>query len=124
MPHLTNLDVRAFTMHGVTFNSYASTSSGAAELAAWQAEFEPNTPGLEHTMTKEEILHVLDGVLEVDIDEQHYTARRGDAVLVPSGAQFRVSNDSAEPARAWVVTSLGMQASMGSGEAVSPPWAQ
>lgn len=111
-------------MHGVTFSSFISSDSGADELAAWRAEFEPNTSGLVHIMTKEEILHVLDGDLAVDIDQEHFTARHGDAVLIPAGARFRASNETGDPARAWIVTLIGMQASMGSGDAISPPWAQ
>ena len=75
-------------------------------------------------MTEEEVLHVLEGELDNEIAEQAFTAGAGDAVLVPAGAQFRVSNSSDLPARAWVVTTLGMNAEMLSGEALSPPWAQ
>lgn len=124
MSYLPNIAARTFTTHGVVFNSFASSATGAQRLGVWRADFSPQTPGLAHTMTEEEVLHVLEGELDNEIAEQAFTAGAGDAVLVPAGAQFRVSNSSDLPARAWVVTTLGMNAEMLSGEELSPPWAQ
>ncbi|TWP33302.1 cupin domain-containing protein [Leekyejoonella antrihumi] len=125
MPHLPSTSVHTFQRHGVTFHSYASSATGASRLAAWRADFSPNTPGRLHTMSDEEVLHVLDGALDVEIDEAHFVARTGDAVLVPRGASLRVSNNTTQPARAWVTTALGMTATMsGSAQPISPPWAQ
>lgn len=124
MPYLPNVAARTFTTHGVVFNSFASSATGAQRLGAWRADFSPQTPGLTHTMTEEEVLHVLEGELDIEIAEEAFTAGVGDAVLVPMGEQFRVSNSTDQPARAWVVTSLGMNAEMLSGESLSPPWVQ
>lgn len=115
---------RTFEMHGVAFHSFVSSSTGARELAAWRADFDPHTPGTAHTMNHEEVLHVLTGQLEVEVDDSHFTATSGDAVLVPAGAHFRVSNETYSSASAWVVTTLGMRATMPDGEAITPPWAQ
>lgn len=116
---------RSFAMHGVTFTSYASSATGAGTVAAWRADFAPQTPGRPHTMTHEEVLYVLTGELAVELGEQEFTARAGDAVVVPAGVVFRVSNEEAKPAHAWVTTSIGMRAAMQpSGEEVVPPWAQ
>lgn len=125
MPHLTQHTARTHTMHGVTFTSFAASHSGATSLAAWRADFDPHTPGQPHRMSREEILHVLDGQLEIEIDDEAFTAASGDAVLIPPHATFRVSNDSDLPATAWVTTTLGMTATMArDGAELSPPWAQ
>lgn len=125
MTHLTAGTARTFAMHGVTFTSFAAGASGATSLAAWRADFAPGTPGRTHTMDREEILYIVDGALAVEIDDERFTARPGDAVLVPAGAAFRISNDGDEKARAWVTTTLGMTARMdGSGDRITPPWAQ
>lgn len=76
-------------------------------------------------MSHEEVLHVVDGSLEVEIDGDAFTATVADTVLVPTEAVFRVSNVNDSPARAWIVTMLGMTASMtADGATINPPWAQ
>lgn len=125
MPHLARSSVRTFNVHGVDFHSYASSATGATQLGAWRAEFAPRTPGQAHRMTHEEVLYLLDGKLDIEIDDEHFTAEAGDAVLVPARARLRVSNNTDELAAAWVTTSLGMAATMDSnGEQITPPWAQ
>lgn len=125
MPHLTRSSARTFHVHEVAFHSYASSATGAAQLGAWRAEFAPRTPGRAHRMTDEEVLYVLEGSLEIEVDMEHFSANAGDAILVPAGARLRVSNSAEEPAAAWVTTSLGMAATMESdGQRLTPPWAQ
>jgi quercetin dioxygenase-like cupin family protein len=125
MPHVTSSSAGSFRLHGVEFHSYVNSSAGAAQLAAWRSEFAPNTTGQAHRMTHEEVLYLLAGRLEVEVDDERFTAETGDAVLVPPGALFRVSNSAAEPATAWVTTSVGMAATMeAEGQRVTPPWAQ
>jgi quercetin dioxygenase-like cupin family protein len=125
MPHLIADTSTSRDLHGVTFTSFARTATGASELAAWRADFRPRTPGEAHTMTREEILHVLSGALTVEIDTERFTALPGEAVLVPSGAVFSIGNDTDELAQAWVVTTIGMNAEMrADGAKIVPPWAQ
>jgi quercetin dioxygenase-like cupin family protein len=123
--HLSPVDARVFHLHGVTFSSFASTANGARSIAAWQAEFAPRTPGRPHTMTEEEVLHVLTGALEMQVDDDRFTAVSGDAVLVPAGAVLTVGNAADEVARAWVTSVVGMKATMlEDGAQLAPPWAQ
>lgn len=125
MPHLTEAAATAFDLHGVTFRSYASSRSGAQTLAAWRADFSPDTPGAAHTTTEEEVLHVLSGALAVELGDERFTASTGDAVLIPAGTRFRISNPGDLPARAWVTTTLGMKAELtADGVQIAPPWAQ
>lgn len=125
MAHLTQDTAVAHQLHGVTFHSFAASRTGATSIAAWRADFPPHTPGTTHSMTTEEVLHVLRGALDVEVGDDGFTACAGDAVLVPSGTRFRVSNNGDEPAQAWVTTPLGMNAVMGDeDQRVAPPWAQ
>jgi quercetin dioxygenase-like cupin family protein len=125
MSHLLSASAQSYDLQGVTFNSFISSQTGATQLAAWRADFPPATSGAAHTMTEEEVLHVLAGALDVEIDDERFTAQAGDAILVPAGARFRLSNSTTAPAQAWVTTRLGMTAVMhGSGQHVVPPWAQ
>ena len=125
MPHLTSESAHSYQLQGITFHSFVASQVGARQLAAWKADFPPNTPGAAHTMTEEEILHVLTGILDVEVDDERFVAHAGDAILVPAGTRFRISNSTPEPSQAWVTTSLGMTAIMhGSEQQVVPPWAQ
>lgn len=118
-------DAVTHTMHQVTFRGFANSASGAAELAGWSAWFAPGTSGLEHRMSREEILYVVTGSLDVQIDADVQVAAEGDCVLVPAGAALCVGNSAERPAMAWVVTTLGMTASMIADDAsITPPWAQ
>jgi quercetin dioxygenase-like cupin family protein len=125
LPHITSESAVSRQLQGVDFVSFVTTDTGSARLAAWRADFPPNTSGAAHSMSQEEVLHVLSGQLEVEIDDERFTARVGDAVLVPAGARFVIGNRTEEPAQAWVVTSTGMTAVMAdSGQRIVPPWAQ
>lgn len=125
MSHLTRTAAPVHHLHGVTFRSFAASHSGAAHLAAWHAEFPPSTVGTAHSMTEEEVLHVLRGRLAVELGPDSFTADAGDAVLIPAGTRFRVSNNADAPAEAWVTTTVGMNAVMDSdGARVALPWAQ
>ena|SRR5690349_8656790 len=122
---LTTASARIFQMHGVTFHSIARTDTGATQLAAWQAEFSPHTPGVAHRMSHEEIFRVLDGQLSVEVDGVQASLSAGDCIIVAPGAQFRVSNDTSHQAAAWVVTAVGMTASLSDeADPIAPPWAQ
>lgn len=124
MPHLT--DPRAtYDLHGVTFRAFANGTTGATRLAAWRADFPPHSDGAAHSMTEEEVLHILSGSLEVEIDDDRFTARAGDAVLVLPGTRLRVSNTADRPASLWATTVRGMRAQMADdGARIAPPWAQ
>lgn len=125
MNHLVAHRARTFQIHGVDFHSFAASHTGSRSLAAWRADFAPRTPGQPHSMSEEEVLYVLEGRLDVEVDDDAFTACAGDAVLVPAGATFRVSNNEDSTARAWVTTVPGMRATMAEGgEVLSPPWAQ
>ena len=114
-----------FAVHGVEFHSYARTLTGARQLGAWQAEFPPQTPGVPHHMSVEEVLRVLSGRLHVEIGDEVADVAAGGVVVVPAGSRFRVSNETDDVASAWIVTPLGMEFRLeGSDAAISPPWAQ
>ncbi|WP_433611524.1 cupin domain-containing protein [Prescottella agglutinans] len=125
MVHLPEEKARVYHMHGVDFTSFAAGASGARTLAAWRADFSPNTPGQAHAMTEEEVLYVLSGTLDIEMDDESFTAGVGDCVVVPAGALFRVTNATPEPASAWVTSVIGMKAAMqAGGDQIAPPWAQ
>ena len=112
----------AHELHGATFHSYVAPASGSRELCAWRLEVAAGTAGVEHRVSREEVVLLVSGRLTVTVDGVTSTLSAGDVVFVPAGASFRVDNTSGAPAGAWVTTSVGLQATMPDGTSISPPW--
>src|SRR5580658_1698064 len=126
MPVVHAADAVVHDMHGSRFTSYAAPSRGSSELCAWRLDVPAGTRGVPHTVTREEILFVLGGTMNVTLgDGSGATAtepsRAGDAVVVPAGSTLRIENPGDEPATAWVTTSAGLEAILPDGSRVSPP---
>jgi|HubBroStandDraft_1064217.scaffolds.fasta_scaffold494750_1 mannose-6-phosphate isomerase-like protein (cupin superfamily) len=127
MPVVHAADAVVHDMHGSRFTSYAAPSRGSSELCAWRLDVPAGTRGVPHTVTREEILFVLGGTMNVTLGDGSGAAatepsRAGDAVVVPAGSTLRIENPGDEPAAAWVTTSAGLEAILPDGSRVSPPW--
>lgn len=123
MPIIREADAVPHRLHGATFHSFAAPASGSKELCAWRLEIAAGTAGQPHRVSQEEVLVLLSGRLSVTLgDAAPATLTAGEAVLVPAGSLFRVDNDSAEPASAWVTTRVGLRATLPDGSTISPPW--
>jgi mannose-6-phosphate isomerase-like protein (cupin superfamily) len=109
-------------MHGTSFTSYASPARGSRELCAWRIEIPGGTEGVPHHVSREEVLYVLGGILQVTLDGAAEEAGPGDVVLVPAGARFGASNLATEPATAWVTTTAGFAGVLPDGSWFTPPW--
>ncbi|MGP8000783.1 MAG: cupin domain-containing protein [Streptosporangiaceae bacterium] len=109
-------------MHGTSFTAYASPSTGSRELCAWRIEIPGHTAGVRHHVSREEVLYVLTGAIQVSVDGEAERAVAGDVILVPAGAQFGVDNLAGEPATAWVTTSVGLRGVLPDGSWITPPW--
>ena len=48
---------------------------------------------------RDEFWEVLDGPMDVRVDERRWTAQRGERVWVPAGSTHRLGNSGPEPAR-------------------------
>lgn len=123
MPVVHAADAVIHDTHGSRFTSYAAPSLGSQELAAWRIDVPPGSPGVPHTVTREEVLYVLSGSLLVSLGDAPATrSQPGDAIVVPPGALFKIENPDDEPASAWVTTSAGLEATLPDGSTFSPPW--
>jgi len=112
----------AHELHGATFHSYVAPASGSRELCAWRLEVAAGTAGVEHRVSREEVVLLVSGELTVTVDGVTGPLGAGDVAFVPAGASFRIDNTSAGPATAWVTTSVGLQATLPDGSSISPPW--
>jgi Cupin len=67
MPVVHAPDAVVHEMHGSVFASYAAPASGSQELCAWRLEVPAGSAGAPHRVSKEEILLVLSGALQVSL---------------------------------------------------------
>jgi quercetin dioxygenase-like cupin family protein len=123
MPVLTPADATQHDLHGARFTAYVAPSRGSTQLCAWRLDVPADSPGVEHRVSHEEVLLVLDGTLHVSVDGAGGRAERGHVVHVPAGARLQVGT-GAEPATAWVTTTPGLTAELGDGTQLTPPWAR
>jgi mannose-6-phosphate isomerase-like protein (cupin superfamily) len=123
MPVVHTVDAVIHELNGNRFSSYAAPASGSRELCAWRLEVPAGSTGVPHRPTREEVLLVLTGVLQVALDGQPAEpVGSGDAVVVPPGELFQVDNLGPVDATAWVTTSVGLEAELPDGSRIAPPW--
>jgi mannose-6-phosphate isomerase-like protein (cupin superfamily) len=106
------------------FTSLATPTRGSVDTAVWTVEILPDTPATPHSLTREEVFVVLDGVASVRIDGHDDHARAGDAIVVPAGVDFEIANTGREVVRLLCCFPVGGQARFADGEPFTPPWAE
>jgi quercetin dioxygenase-like cupin family protein len=106
------------------FTSLATPSRGALDTAVWRVELDPGAPATPHSVTREEVFVVLDGVASVRIGDDETTARAGDAIVVPAGVLFALSNGTGDRLRLLCCMPIGGKARLEDGTTFTPPWAE
>lgn len=122
MPKIDNSQPAQFDIPGVTFIPVASPSRGSRETAVWRARVSPDSPGLVHQMTREEIIVATAGEGRVRMGEVTHTLLPGDAFAVPPFTDFALECAGGTPFEAMVVLPVGGRVVVGSDPAFPPPW--
>jgi len=122
MPVIHQEQATVFETHGSRFHSYVALSSGGTSICAWRLEVPPNLRGVAHRPSREEVLLVLEGVLDVTLDGTTTAVEPGCVVLVPADTELRIDSGPSGAA-AWVTTTPGLSAVMSDGTKIAPPWA-
>ncbi|KQV21711.1 MULTISPECIES: cupin domain-containing protein [unclassified Kitasatospora] len=123
MPVIRSTQTTVHEIHGARFTAHANPATGSAELCAWRLDVPAGTSGTAHTVSREEIVHLLAGAPDVLLDGERSTLAPGDTVIVPTGSSFCIDNPGDLPATAWVTTSVGLEATLADGTVIAPPWA-
>ena len=123
MPVVRSPQAVTHEMHGARFVSYATPLTGSKELCAWRGEIPAGHKAPVHTVTREEIFHLLSGELLITLDGRAERITAGDTVIVNPGATLGIENPTDEVAVSWVTTSIGLEAELADGTRVTPPWA-
>jgi quercetin dioxygenase-like cupin family protein len=123
MPVVRSSEAVTHEIHGVRFVSYATPRSGSKELCAWRGEIPAGLKAPAHTVSREEIFHLLDGELLITLDGRTERIAAGDTVIINAGATLTVENPTDRTAYSWVTTSVGLEARLADGTRIMPPWA-
>ena len=105
MPVLRAPAVPTHELGGARFTSLATPSRGSTDTSVWIVEIAPGTPATPHSLTRDE-------------------ARAGDAIVVPAGPEFELSNAGGGPLRLVCCLPVGGQGRLADGSTFVPPWAE
>lgn len=122
MPHISNSDAPRFEIPGASFIGIATPSRGSAENAIWRTTVAPNTVGLDHHMTREEIIVAVRGRGVVHIGAEQYPLSPGDAFAIPAFTDFRLACAGDEPFAALTVLPAGSRAVVAGKPSFQPRW--
>ena len=122
MPLIKASTAPSFEMSGLSVRGRAAPSLGSAETCVWQITLAPGTPGTPHSIDREEIFVGLSGEAHVEIDGADQRVTAGDALVVPAGRHFSLSNPGSVPFVALALVPVGSQAMLPGGASFSPPW--
>ncbi|WP_225850160.1 cupin domain-containing protein [Streptomyces sp. HPF1205] len=112
-----------FGLPGLTVRGLASPNRGATEISVRRLTLEPGTPGVPHSLTREEVFVATSGRATATVNGERHPLTKGDALLVPAGTMFSLANDAEEPFEAVVAFPVRGQAVTDEGT-FTPPWAQ
>lgn len=122
MPFIDNTNPPRFDIPGASFASIAAPSRGSEENAVWRTKVEPNTTGLEHHMTREEIIVAISGRGVVHIGSDRHPLSPGDAFAVPAFTDFRLACEGDDAFEAVTVMPTGSRAVVAGKPSFQPPW--
>lgn len=123
MPVLPTPHAPTHVQGSVAATSLATPSRGATDTAVWRVSIEPGAAPVPHRLTREEVFVVLRGNASVTFDGAPEEAGPGDAIVVPAGPLFTLSNASTEPLELLCCLPVGGQAQIDDGDPFTPPWA-
>lgn len=122
MPLIKSDTAPAFALPGLQVVGLAAPSRGASETCVWRITLPPGTPGAAHSIDREEIFVGLSGQAHVEVAGTNSVIAPGDALVIPAGRSFSLSNAGTEPFTALCVLPVGGRATLPGGAPFSPPW--
>lgn len=124
MPVTRSAGAPTWDLPGAHFTGLASPSRGASnDTSVWRLVLDPHADGAAHHLTRSEVFAPVAGTAQVRIDDRVDTIGVGDALVVPAGTTFALSNPGDEPFEAIVCFPVGGQAAFTGGEPFTPEWA-
>jgi quercetin dioxygenase-like cupin family protein len=122
MPVIYAAAAKTYDMPGVKFTGLAAPQTGSKDNSAWTFSLTPESEGVLHQVTREEIMIATKGTAYAEIGEERFSFSAGDAIIIPPQTDFRLSNRSTEPFEGVALIPVGAQAVIGGQPAFIPPW--
>ena len=122
MPLIKSSAAPTFALPSLSVTGLAAPSRGARETCVWRITLAPGSPGVPHSVDREEIFVALAGQARVALGDEESSLAPGDALIVPAGQPFSLSNPGTEPFEALAVLPVGGLAVMPGGAPFPPPW--
>jgi mannose-6-phosphate isomerase-like protein (cupin superfamily) len=123
MPIIKSTDAPVFEIHGLTVTGFAAPSRGSRETSTWRLVLAPGTPGVPHSVDREEIFVVLAGTARATVGGEPCELAPGDTLIVPPDTEFSLANPGEAPCTAIAMLPVGGRARMPDGAPFVPPWA-
>ncbi len=105
-------------------HTYASRGLNGTDLALWRVEMAPGSAGPVHSVDVEQVLVLLQGELQLELDGDTTELGPDAAKVLPARAERQLINRSVAPAVAMVCSHSGARASTALRADVSIPWAE
>jgi len=123
MPIIRKNEAPVFDLPGLAVQGLASPARGSRETCVWRIALAPGAPGVPHAVTREEVFIATSGIAVAVVAGARHELRAGDALIVPAGVEFALSNPSDCAFEAVVTLPVGGQAVTSEGT-FTPPWAE
>ncbi|MEO8183933.1 MAG: cupin domain-containing protein [Deltaproteobacteria bacterium] len=124
MPILRAEDAPSFALPNLSVTGLAAPSRGSRETSVWRITLSPGSPGVAHSLDREEIFVVLAGSATVTLGDERSELRAGDVLVVPPGQLFAFGNAGPGALDALAMAPVGIRAKMPDGEFFAPPWTE
>ena len=124
MPVIRAATAPTFDIPGLSVTGLAAPSRGSQECSVWRLRLPPGTPGVEHTMDREEIFVALAGRALATLDGESIELGIGDTLVVPANHPFSLGTRDGEVFDALAVAPAGVRATVPPGPPFAPPWTE
>lgn len=112
------------TPNGNAALALATASRGTAEVSVIRQRQKPSGFNPPHTHDREEVLVLLEGRLDVTMNDATHTLSAGDAIIIPAHTPHHLRNAGPTNAEWLLVAPAGYRFFHASGEEASPAWAR
>lgn len=122
MPIIRAEEAPSFVVADLAVVGLAAPSRGSRENSVWRFSLASSAPGVAHSVDREEIFIAIAGCAVAMVGDERIEVRAGDALIVPPGQVFSLSNPGPEPFDAVAVAPVGVRAKLSNGDSFAPPW--
>jgi quercetin dioxygenase-like cupin family protein len=116
-------EVRTIETAAATMRTYASpTTEPPTDVAVWRTELQAGTAGPLHTVDRDHVVVVVNGTLEVLLEEDRFDVPAGAAVTLSAGATRQLAAAPDGPVVTVTAARPGSSATVGDAAPVDVPW--